>query len=229
MSSSASRRILRSAAAEEEVFVVGGPMRRDIPADGPVATVLNLISGAHRRGEQITTDAEDDAAVIIAHARAEAAAVREQAHAEGFEAGFQAAQAEAAAQLAVIRAAAADGLAVREGMIDEAMPAIARAVAMATRRIVGAAYEAEPSLTNDCCADAVRNAAGQQIISIRVNSAALDEVRASLVDVANYVQPDSAVAIGGCIVDVENGTIDATLDTRLDLLDAALRAAGGSA
>ena len=129
---------------------------------------------------------------------------------------------------AAIRQAAADGLAIRNAMIDEATPAMANAISLAARRVVGAAYQADPSLTADACADAVRAAAGQQILSIRVAPEALDAVRATLVDLADYVRPDSAIAAGGCVVDLKNGTLDATLDARLDLMELALKAAGGS-
>jgi flagellar biosynthesis/type III secretory pathway protein FliH len=35
--------------------------------------------------------------------------------------------------------------------------------------------------------------------------------------------------MGGCLIDVRNGTIDASLDTRLSLMELALRDAGGAA
>jgi flagellar biosynthesis/type III secretory pathway protein FliH len=41
------------------------------------------------------------------------------------------------------------------------------------------------------------------------------------------VRPDDAVEAGGCIIDLRNGTIDATLDARLSLMELALREAGG--
>ena len=77
--------------------------------------------------------------------------------------------------------------------------------------------------------DAVRSAAGQEILSIRVNPGALDRVRASLVDVAGYVQPDDGIELGGCVIDLRDGTIDATLDARLDLMELALTSAAGGA
>ncbi len=105
---------------------------------------------------------------------------------------------------------------------------MANAIAMAARRVIGAAYQADATLTAEACADAIRAAAGQQILSIRVSPGALETVRAALVDVASYLRPDDAVAIGGCIVDLRNGTIDATLDARLELMEMALKAAGGA-
>jgi flagellar biosynthesis/type III secretory pathway protein FliH len=229
MSSSVSRRIYRAAEAEDDVYVVGEGVRRFVPADETVTTVSSLLDGARRRAGQIVAEAEARAAGLIAQAEAECDRIREEAFEAGRAAGSSAGEGAITAQLDVIRAAAADGLALRNAMIEDAMPTIARAVALACRRVVGAAFEADPSLTAEACAEAVRSAAGQQILAIRVNPGVAEDVRASLVDVADYVRPDDGIEIGGCIIDVQNGTIDATLDARLSLMELGLRAAGGGA
>jgi flagellar biosynthesis/type III secretory pathway protein FliH len=229
MSSSASRRIFRPIETQDDdVFVVGTTVRNYVPVDSPVSTVSDLLEGARRRAEAIVAEAEARAASIVAGAEAEAEQVRRAAEAVGLESGKAIAVADAAAALEQVRKAAAEGLAIRQGMIDEAMPAIARAVAMACRRIVGATFVADPSLTAEACLDAVRAAAGQQILSIRVNPDAFEAVRATLVDVADFIRPDAAVELGGCFIDLRNGTIDASLDARLDLMELALRSAGGA-
>lgn len=228
MSSSASRRIFRVETPGDEVFVVGGPLREAVPAEGPLTTVSDMLEGAKRRAETTVAKAAQEAADIIAVARAEAAAIRDAARQEGLADGRSNSEGESASLLEIIRQAAADGLAIRDAMIADATPAMANAITMAARRVVGAAYQADPSLTADACADAVRAAAGQHILSIRVNPEAIETVRAALVDVATYIRPDEAVEIGGCVVDLRNGTIDATLDARLDLMGLALRAAGGA-
>ena len=232
MSSLVRHRVIRSAEAEEEVFVVGETVRSPMPADSPVTTISSMLDGAKRRAEALLAEAEERAAATVAAAQAEAAAIREAARTAGFQAGADAgragADAEAAAALATIRQAAAEGVAIRDGMIEEAMPAIARAIAMATRRVVGAAYEADPSLVVEAARDAVRAAAGQQILAIRVSPDQADTVRASLIDVADYVRPDDGIALGGCVIELRHGTIDASLDSRLDLMEMALRSAGGA-
>ena len=227
MSSSVSRRIYRAEDTADDVFVVGGRAREVVAAEGPVSTVASLLDGARKRAEHIVAEAEARAAAIIAEAEASAGDVRRQAREAGVRDGGAAVEAEAAANLDLIRAAASEGLAIRNAMIEEAMPAIARAVAMACRRVVGAAFEADASLTADACADAVRAAAGQQVIAIRVNPGAFDTVRAHLVDVESFVRADASVERGGCLIDLKNGAIDASLDARLDLIELALREAAG--
>lgn len=232
MSSLVRRRVIRSAEADEEVFVIGEAVRGSMPAEGPVATISSMLEGAQRRAEDIVADAEQRAAQMVAGAEAEAAAIREAARTAGFEAGVEAgrsgADAEAAAALAMIRNAAAEGLAIRNAMIDEAMPAIARAIAMATRRVVGAAYEADHTLVVEAAAEAVRAAAGQQVLALRVTPGDAEAIRAALIDLTDYVRPDEGIGLGGCIVELRHGTIDATLDARLDLMEIALHSAGGA-
>lgn len=232
MNSSASRRIFRVETPGDDVFVVGGAAREALPTEGPLTTVSDMLDGARRRASSLVEAAEEQAEALLAAAEAEVAAIREAARQEGYATGLAAgrdnAEGDAAALVELLRRAAAEGLAIRNAMIDDATPAIANAITMAARRVVGAAYAADPSLTAEACADAVRAAAGQQILSIRVSPGTLDTVRAALVDVAEYIRADEAVAIGGCVVELRNGVIDATLDTRLDLMELALRAAGGA-
>ena len=65
------------------------------------------------------------------------------------------------------------------------------------------------------------------MIAIRVHPALAGAVSASLTSSGGYVRPDETVAIGGCIIDLRMGTLDATLDARLSMLELALAEAGG--
>lgn len=234
-------RILRGPAApparpaadgDEEVFVVAGGVARALGLPGPVASAASIIAAAEAQAAGLLEAARDEAALLVTAARAEAAATREAARAEGFASGLAdgrgTATAEAAALLDLIRSAAARGQAVRDQLAASADAVITEAVLMAVRRVVGDAYRADPGLTAAACADAVRAASGQQIVSVRVNPEVEGAVTATLVDVAAYVRPDEAVAVGGCLVDLRDGSIDATLDTRLSLMELAVRDAAGA-
>lgn len=234
-------RILRAAttapapatAADDEVFVIAGAVARDLGLPGPVASAASILAAAEAQAAGLLEAARSEAASLVATARAESAATREAARAEGHASGLAAgrdlAAAEATAMLDLIRSAAAGGQAVRDQVVESAIGVITGTVLMAVRRIVGDAYRADPGLTAAACADAVRAASGQQVVSIRVNPEVEGAVTTALVDVAAYVRPDEAVAIGGCLVDLRDGSIDATLDTRLSLMELAVREAGGSA
>jgi flagellar biosynthesis/type III secretory pathway protein FliH len=189
-----------------------------------MATAGEIIAGAHREAAAIVAEAHEQASAIAARAAATREAARSAGHAEGREQALR----EAGQLVGLLRAAASEGVAIRGQIAAEASGVITRAVLLAIRRLTGEYYEGDPGRTAAAVADAVRAASGQEILSIRVHPEAEAPVTAALVDLAAYVRPDEAIDAGGCVVDLRNGTIDATLDTRLSLMDLAILAAGGA-
>lgn len=219
MSSSASRRrVIRAADGHGEVLVLGDSARRSLATTKAIATTDEMLAAAEARAATIIADARAAAGAELAQAHASAEAVR----AEGRELGRQEALAEVRELLELIRRAAAEGGAIRQSVAEEAVPLVARATALATRRLVADYYEADPERTAAVCLEAVRAAVGQEIVSVRVAPLVQEPVRASLGDADRYVVPDEAVAIGGCVIDLRNGTLDASLDARLGLMEMAL-------
>ena len=218
-------RVIRSAPPEDEVYVLGESWPRTLPVTGPTATAAEIIAGAQREAAGVIAEAHRQAAAIAAQAAAAAEAARATGHAEGREEALG----EAAQLIGLLRASASQGAAIRDQLAAEASGVITRAVLLAIRRLTGEYYAGDPSRTAAAVAAAVRAASGQEILSIRVHPDAEAPVTAALVDLAGYVRPDESVDVGGCIIDLRNGTIDATLDTRLSLMDVAIRAAGGAA
>lgn len=217
-------RVIRAAPSEEEVFVLGESTRRTLPVTGPMATADEIIGGAHRQAAAILAEAHQQAAAIAA----QAASIHEAGRAAGQAEGHAAALAEADQLIGLLRAAASAGSAIRDQLAGEASGVITRAVLLAVRRIIGEHYAGDPARTTAAVADAVRAASGQEILSIRVHPEAEAPVTAALVDLAGYVRPDESVDVGGCVIDLRNGTIDATLDTRLSLMELAIGASSGA-
>ncbi len=216
-------------AESEDIFILGETVRPSMPAQAPIVTASAIVAEAQSRAAAITSEAEADASLTITTANANAAAVTRAAHDEGYAAGMAEAQAEIAELIDLVRRAAAEGKQIRDALAEQSAAVIARATALATRRIVARFYELDPAATADVCADALRAAAGQEVLSIRVNSGIVSLVQAALGDAGSYVRPDDGVEIGGCIIDVRHGTIDASLSSRLTLLELALNHAGGDA
>lgn len=232
MSSSSERRsrVLRAARAEGEVFVAP---ESTLPAqltglDGPLATAAAVVAAAQRRAAAIVAEAEERAREVVATAEA----AREAAWREGYAAGLAAGRAEAEAEFAryleLLRLAAQEGKRVRDQIAGQALAVVARAVEIAVRRIVLDWYDAHPESTLAVCEEALRAAPAEAVLSVRVHPSVAGLVEAALGDVGRYVRPDAAVPVGGCLVDLDGGTIDATLDARLGALTEALaRASGG--
>jgi len=234
MSSSPRRgRILHTDYSGEDVFVLGQDVRRAIDHPEPMATATSLVLAAETRQRR----AEEEAEALLAAARTEAESLREAARRDGWEAGHAeglvAARADVDAEyrrhLEVIRRAAEEGRAIRDGIVDQSAAVIARAAMLVVRRVVGEYYESDPAATVLAAEQAARAAATQQIVSLRVHPSVTANVQARLTDLADVVVGDEAVEIGGCIVDLAHGSIDATLDGRISMMELALQRASGSA
>jgi len=222
------RRVFReSAPADTEVFVIGESVRDAYPTHSAIASAGDVIAAVRARAETESNVFRAQAVAVLAEAEAGAGAVREAAYQDGFEAGRREAQEAFEAFVDLARAAAQEGKALRDAVAEQSMAVVARAAALATRRIVAAHYDACPEATAAACVDAMRAASGQDVLALRVNPSVAGSVQVALGDAGSYVRPDDSVEIGGCIVDLRQGTIDASLDARLSLMDLALAEAAG--
>lgn len=221
------RRVIRAAPEHHEVFVLG-ETTRDVVVAPAIATMEQMLSSAAHQGALVLAEAEDEAETILSRARASAASVRDEAYTAGYEAGKVQALQEMSALVDLARHAAAEAKVIRDEVAGQSAGVVARATTLAVRRIVAEYYEADPGRTAAVCAEALRAAAGQEILSIRVSPGLVAHVQATLVDASQYVIPDGAVEVGGCIIDLRHGTLDATLDARLTLMEFALAEAGGA-
>lgn len=220
-------RVFRPAGDGDDVFVIASAVASQVPLLGPMATVAQMLSAAETRAAEILALAHAEAEAAVSAAHAEASAIRGAAREDGREEGLARALDEAAALLDLLRTAANEGAAIRAHVADEASAVITRALLLALRRITGDYYEGDPARTAAAVAEAVRAASGQEIVTIRINPAAEPAVSAAMADLAHYIRPDGGVAVGGAIIDLRNGSIDASLDARLSLMELAITAASG--
>lgn len=229
MNSSARRlpRVFRQDTAGEAIFVIGESSRKGLPEHGAIATATEVVANAERRAAEIVARAGAEAGRLLAEAEAAAASITAAARDEGLADGRSQAEEAISHYVDLARQAAQEGKAVRDDIASQSASVVARAASLGVRRVVGEYYEQDPERTIAACSEALRAVAGQEVVCIRVNSAVEIAVRASLVDAAAYVRPDDGVDIGGCIIDLRHGTLDATLEARLTLMDLALARAGG--
>jgi flagellar biosynthesis/type III secretory pathway protein FliH len=190
-----------------------------------------IVSGAGRVVPAATLDARDDAAALIATARAEADAIRAQAAAARDEAvrqGREQGRAEGAAEIAALIAAArvqADR--VREGSTPTA---IALAVKMA-EQIVGRAVTLAPELMADIAGAALAACRPRgDWVRVRVHpddAAAVTARREALAagaprGAALDIVADESIGRAGCVIETAVGRVDARLETQLAALERAL-------
>lgn len=170
----------------------------------------------------------DAAARAIAQARVEADVIRESARAEGYEAGLAAGRRDGEAQVQTGAAALDEALVAVQALRGELADAVERdaielALALAGK-IVPGSLRARPELVVEVVQGALRRVVGQRTITVLLNPADLEYVRAALgelraqtgaIDLCD-LQGDQRVPIGGAIVRTVEGEVDARLQTQFE-------------
>lgn len=175
---------------------------------------------------------------VLAHAIADAEAIREQARAEGHAAGYADGLELARTEAAPLLTALAEAVAAITGTRDELaemLSAEAGELALLTaEQMVAGAIAAEPQRIVDVVRGALRRIADRHRVTVLVNPAELElliqsipALQAELGGIENLdVQADRRVARGGAIAQTVHGEIDvsvaAQLQTARELVHAAL-------
>jgi len=218
------KRLIKGVVAGSAVGVEG--LGRYLSEEQQRAVVEQLSAEAARRGEALIADAHAVAAAIVAEAETQAAARHAQAYAEGFAAGMEAGHAEGQAQLAppaALLRRAADAAAELRGVLLEGLEEQAVAFALAVaRRVVGAAAETQATLAADLVAAAIHGAASR-VLRVHVHPDDAEPVRVALLALGEAidVRADNVIEVGGCILDLEGGSVDLRLGVQLDVIEGA--------
>jgi flagellar biosynthesis/type III secretory pathway protein FliH len=194
----------------------------------------HLVKGLGRVVPAAVVDATEEATRILARAEEDAAVLRMAVHEEieaAKQAGFAAGREEGMATISGLLLAA-------RAQVDRDLAAAKDTALVLARRmaekIVGRAIDLSPELMNQIVAQALascRARAGKIVLRVHPEDLASIEAGrpqwaaavASNIDVR--LLPDATVEHGGCVVDTPSGRVDARLQTQLDALERALRAA----
>lgn len=202
------------------------PRAGDAPARGAVSLVLKRrVIEARAEAERIRGEAEHYAAEVRARAEQDAAELQERTRHETKEAA-----------LAELTALLAEARGRRDGALVEVERDVLRLSVRIAEKIIGREIRDDPGTLADIVATALRHARQHQTLVVRVNPADLPivEARSEQFDAGRHARfidfvPDPHVASGGCVIESEAGTVDATLETQLRVLERALLArTGGS-
>ncbi len=225
------------------------PEETEQPPAGDEEEGFAVEEAAPKGGEEISeamglvAAARDKAAAMIAAAGEEADSVRREAYDEGYRHGYDEglARGEAAgmeqARGAIDDAAAqADRiLALARQQADEALAAAERQIVelslAVAAKVLAREVAEDPAVILPIVKAALAKVEDQERITIRVHPdcyelvlAARPDLQASLTRANNVaVTADSALKAGDCIVETPFGTVDARIDTQLELVKAALK------
>jgi flagellar assembly protein FliH len=186
----------------------------------PLAPPLEVVPAAGAPGGP---SPEELAADVLSQAAAEAQALREAAHAEGYQAG----RAEARAELEPAAAALQQAImSVQADVVERADRLETHAVDLGlflAEKVLGGALAVQPERVVETVRGALRGIVERERITILVSPQDLDLVRESISDVVGSlggvehceVQAERRVGRGGCIVRTPDGDVDARIETKL--------------
>lgn len=217
-------RLLRATPRGAEVTMDASGQRgavEDTPAAEPSALAAALAEGS----------ALADA--MLRDAEAEAVAIRQRAYIEGRAAGERegraAARADVLAELTTLQTIALQAATLRESILLGSEAELVELTAEAARSVIGEAVTRDPELVTASVRRALDRATGVNVLRVRVNPSDATIVSAHLAQTATAateaweVSPDGTITVGGCVIDIEGGEIDARLDVQLDVVISALR------
>ncbi len=173
---------------------------------------------AHEEARRVLVEAEVQAAAVVESARQQAAAVLRRAEREGQERSL------ADWQQRLARLAEA-----RQQVLAAARPQILRLAVRVAEKILRRRLQEDPAAFDPLVEETletVRAQPGQQIV-LRAHAedrARLEDLRRRLIErhpgwSSLQVQVDPAMAVGGCRVETEYGTVDAGLSTQLRAIE----------
>jgi type III secretion protein L len=174
---------------------------------------------AHQRAKDLIEAAEQQAAELVGQAEAE----RDEVLGETREQGRQEGLAQATEVLLRARQEAA-------AIVARSEEELVRLALLVAEKIIGRALDLDPNLVLDIAAEAIESVRQQRELVLRVcpeDAARLRNSRKKLMDLLGRtkdiaVREDPEVERGGCIIETENGTVDAQLSTQLRMLEIAL-------
>ena len=192
-------------------------------------------SEAGSEAQRIIAEAKATAEQMIAQARAmrdaELQAAREEGHAQGYEAGLEAADRDTAALIATAEAIAANVAKERDQLLAESEGEVVELALEIANKLVNAAIDVDPALVVDVCRGAMRKAFQRETLTVLAHPDDLEMLRSAGPAMAqelggihqlDFVE-ERRLQRGSVIVRTPVGEIDATFASKGEKIADALR------
>lgn len=203
-------------------------------AGGRVTTQSTLAAEARASAARIVAAARSDADALAREAREQVNAIRLEAYDDGFRQGRQEGLAVVEERFAraieLLHIAANDAVHLRERLLRTTERDAIELVLDIARQILGEAAAQDPALAVELAERALARAGNQNVLRIRVHPERHEIVAAAFVDRNDStgspisVVADERIDLGGCLIDLRAGTVDARLGTQMDEIARVLRA-----
>ncbi len=177
---------------------------------------------------EIVEEARREAETLIRQAREQAAAARLEAYEEGLsrgrDDGLAAIEQRLSGAMELVLIAATEAKQLRDLVLRNTERDAIELVLEVARRVLGELVATDPSLAVDLAERALARAGNQNVLRLRVNPERRQIVSTAFIDRFDAsgnpieVAGDEQIDLGGCIVDLRAGTVDARLDTQIEEL-----------
>ncbi len=181
-----------------------------------------------RRGDRRRGYRRIDDRNLISRAQEEADTIKETAAKEGYRAGIE----QAESDIIALRSKIADFVSSKREVFEYIAPDILEISVDIAQKIIKKEVSQNPEIILDSILDVMKNISKDEPkITIRLNPLQVDLVRTELpeyissmgIEAKITVVADDTVAEGGCILNTNNGIVDASLDTQLEIIKEALK------
>lgn len=181
-----------------------------------------------RRGDRRRGYRRIDDRNLISRAQEEADSIKESAAKEGYRAGLE----QAENDICLLRAKIADFVCAKKEVFEYIAPDILEISVDIARKIIKKEVEQNPQVILDSIVEVMRTISKDESrITVKLNPLQVDLVRTELpeyissmgIEAKINVVGDDSIAEGGCILNTNNGIVDASLDTQLEIVKEALK------
>lgn len=181
-----------------------------------------------RRGDRRRGYRRIDDRNLISRAQEEADSIKETAAKEGYRAGLE----QAENDISLLRAKIADFVSAKKEVFEYIAPDILEISVDIARKIIKKEVEQNPQVILDSIVDVMRTLSKEEPrITVKLNPLQVDLVKTELpeyissmgIEAKINVVGDDSIEEGGCILNTNNGIVDASLDTQLQIVKEALK------
>lgn len=181
-----------------------------------------------RRGDRRRGYRRIDDRNLISRAQEEADTIKETAAKEGYRAGIE----QAESDIISLRQKIADFISAKKEVFEYIAPDILEISVDIAKKIIKKEVEQNPEVILESILDVMQTLSKEEPrITIKLNPLQTDIVRTELpeyvssmgIEAKINVVADESVSEGGCIINTNNGIVDASLDTQLEIIKEALK------
>lgn len=181
-----------------------------------------------RRGDRRRGFRRIDDRNLISRAQEEAGTIKDIAAKDGYKAGLE----QAKEDIQQMKTAVEGFLSAKQEVFEYIAPDILELSVDIARKIVKKEIEQNPQILLETILDVLKTISKDETkVSIKVNPAQLNMTKESIpeiisstgIDAKINVYADATIEVGGCIVETNNGIVDATINTQLEIIKEAFK------